>query len=91
MAPLDGGATLVVAESFGNRLSAFTVGSDGTLAARRDWASVGPTPASDDLPSMLAEVAVVPDGICAAGGPDGLGRRWRPPPRHPSGRGRHDR
>jgi hypothetical protein len=69
MEVLDGGATLGVAESFGNRLSAFTVGSDGTLAARRDWARVGPMPASDDLPSVLAEVAVVPDGICAA--PDG--------------------
>jgi sugar lactone lactonase YvrE len=69
MALLDGGATLVVAESFGNRLSAFTVGSDGTLAARRDWARFGPMPASDELPSVLAEVAVVPDGICGA--PDG--------------------
>lgn len=69
MALLDGGATLVVAETFGNRLSAFTVGSDGTLVARRDWARFGPMPATDDLGSVLAEVAVVPDGICAA--PDG--------------------
>jgi sugar lactone lactonase YvrE len=44
----DGG-TLIVAESFGQRLSAFRIEPDGSLADRRVWA---------DLPGA------VPDGIC---------------------------
>ncbi|MDQ3385859.1 MAG: SMP-30/gluconolactonase/LRE family protein [Actinomycetota bacterium] len=43
------GRTLVVAETFGNRLTAFTIGADGTLADRRTWA---------ELPGRS------PDGIC---------------------------
>jgi sugar lactone lactonase YvrE len=44
-----GGATLVVAESYAGRLTAFDVGEDGTLSNRRVWA---------DLEGG------VPDGIC---------------------------
>ena len=33
-----GGTCDVVAESFGQRLSAFDLGADGSLSARRDWA-----------------------------------------------------
>ena len=43
----DGG-TLIVAESFGRRLTAFDVAADGSLANRRLWADLG----------------VPPDGIC---------------------------
>ena len=43
------GATLVVAESAMNRLTAFTVSADGNLTNRRIWAALGD---------------VVPDGIC---------------------------
>ena len=43
------GRTLVVAESFGAKLSAFTIDSDGSLSSRRVFA---------DLPGK------VPDGIC---------------------------
>lgn len=43
------GATLIVGESHANRLTAFDVADDGTLANRRVWADVG-----DDAP----------DGIC---------------------------
>jgi sugar lactone lactonase YvrE len=43
------GTTLIVAESYGNRLTAFDIGEDGSVAARRVWAQVG-----DDHP----------DGIC---------------------------
>lgn len=50
------GATLVVAESFGGRLSAFDVAADGSLSGRRDWAAFG---ADADDPA-----AVTPDGIC---------------------------
>jgi sugar lactone lactonase YvrE len=67
MALLDDGATLVVAESFGNRLSGFPVGPDGRLGERYDWATFGPTPPDGDLASVLAAVSVVPDGMCAAG------------------------
>ena len=51
----DGGRTLVVAESFGQRLSAYDLNDDGSLANPRVWADLRPN---------------VPDGICldAAGG-----------------------
>ena len=42
-------ATLIVAESYAARLTAFTIGADGSLADRRVWA---------DLPGAY------PDGIC---------------------------
>lgn len=45
------GRTLIVAESYGQRLTAFDVGADGTLANRRVWA-------------QLAGKGVGPDGIC---------------------------
>lgn len=41
--------TLVVAETFANRLTAFDRAADGSLSGRRVWADLGPT---------------VPDGIC---------------------------
>ena len=43
------GTTMIIAESMGRQLTAFDVGSDGTLTNRRTWA---------DLPDH------VPDGIC---------------------------
>jgi len=45
------GATLILAESLGERLTAFDVGADGSLGNRRVWADLGP-------------LGVVPDGIC---------------------------
>lgn len=44
------GKTLIVAETFAAKLTAFDIAADGTLGNRRDWAS---------LPS-----GAVPDGIC---------------------------
>ncbi|HEY1003836.1 MAG TPA: SMP-30/gluconolactonase/LRE family protein [Streptosporangiaceae bacterium] len=38
------GRTLIIAESAGQRLSAFTVGADGSLADRRVWASLANRP-----------------------------------------------
>ncbi len=43
------GATLVVGESMGRRLTAYTIAADGTLGGHRVWADLG---------------AGVPDGIC---------------------------
>jgi sugar lactone lactonase YvrE len=42
-------STLVVAESYANRLTAFEIGADGSLSERRVWAALGDG---------------VPDGIC---------------------------
>ena len=50
MALTPDGKTLIVAESFANRLTAFTVGADGTLSDRRVWAQLGKQ--------------WTPDGIC---------------------------
>jgi sugar lactone lactonase YvrE len=36
------GATLIIGETFGQRLTAFDVGADGNLTNRRVWASVAP-------------------------------------------------
>lgn len=49
MAITADGATLIVAESYGNRLTAFAIGPDGVLGGRRVWADAG-----EDHP----------DGIC---------------------------
>lgn len=43
------GATLIVAETLGRRLTAFDIGADGALANRRTWADLGQR---------------IPDGIC---------------------------
>jgi sugar lactone lactonase YvrE len=51
---LDGGATLVVAQTIGFELTAFDVADDGSLSNRRVWAS-------------LAEPLVAPDGTSADG------------------------
>lgn len=72
MAIVDG-ATLVVAESLGNRLSAFDIGADGTLSERRDWARFGPVPASPDTMEAIGEVAVAPDGLSVV---DAEGAIW---------------
>jgi sugar lactone lactonase YvrE len=60
----DDGSTLVVSESFGNRLSAFDVAADGSLGPRRDWAALGAPPTSDDVGAVLAGATFAPDGMC---------------------------
>jgi sugar lactone lactonase YvrE len=49
MAVTPDNSTLIVAESYGHRLTAFDIGSDGGLSGRRVWADLG-----EDFP----------DGIC---------------------------
>ena len=49
MAIAEGGSTLIVAESWARRLSAFDIARDGGLSNRRVWADLGDSP---------------PDGIC---------------------------
>jgi sugar lactone lactonase YvrE len=57
------GSTLIVAESFGNRLSAFDIAQDGRLRNRRDWATFGPSPRVGSLKAAFAEMVVCPDGL----------------------------
>ena len=66
------GRTLIVAESAGQRLSAFTVGGDGSLAGRRVWASFGEPATATTLPEVIAQVSVWPDGIAL----DAAGAVW---------------
>ncbi len=55
--------TLIVAETFGGRLSAFSIAEDGSLSGRRVWAVVGKMPPWDSLHS-LGQTDIMPDG-CA--------------------------
>jgi sugar lactone lactonase YvrE len=64
--------TLIVAETFGARFTAFRIAADGTLADRRVWAQVEPTPAAADTETMLGAVTFAPDG-CAL---DAEGHVW---------------
>lgn len=57
---------LLVAESFGNRISAFAISDDGKLGPRRDWAKFGPEPATTVVAEAQTQLAVVPDGMSGA-------------------------
>ena len=57
------GRTLIVAESFGGALTAFTIAPDGTLSDRRLFAQLGRAPKWDSLETMV-DTDCVPDG-CA--------------------------
>ncbi|KKC27171.1 SMP-30/gluconolactonase/LRE family protein [Sphingomonas sp. SRS2] len=69
MAFLDDGRTLVVAETFGQRLTSFKVEADGALTERSTWAVFGPPIAGSDLAAFVPAMTFGPDGI--ANGPDG--------------------
>jgi len=58
------GETLIVAETFGHRLSAFDIDAGGDLSPRRDWARFGPLPDTTDVGEALAALSVAPDGMC---------------------------
>jgi len=66
------GATLLVDETFGNRVSAFDIGDDGTLGPRRDWARFGDLPTSRVIGEALPGLVVAPDGC----GLDAEGCLW---------------
>ncbi|TDE37200.1 SMP-30/gluconolactonase/LRE family protein [Actinomadura sp. 6K520] len=55
---------LVVAETFGNRITAFDVTGDGELANRRTWAEFGPLPSDRGVAEMLARLQAAGDGVC---------------------------
>ncbi|MFF5261756.1 SMP-30/gluconolactonase/LRE family protein [Actinomadura viridis] len=54
--------TLIVAESFALRLTAFDVDENGGLSNRRVWASFGEAP-SLDFGEIVAQGTTIPDGI----------------------------
>jgi sugar lactone lactonase YvrE len=56
--------TLIVAETFAARFTAFRIDGDGVLTDRRIWAQVQPTPEPGDTETMLGAVTFAPDG-CA--------------------------
>src|SRR4051794_20415897 len=66
------GDTLIVAETMGGRLTAFTIAPDGSLADRRVWAQISPTPELGPLGEMLATGGFAPDGTAL----DSEGHVW---------------
>jgi sugar lactone lactonase YvrE len=64
--------TLIVAETFAARFTAFRVEADGTLSDRHVWAQVQPSPEPADTETMLGAVTFGPDG-CAL---DAEGHVW---------------
>jgi sugar lactone lactonase YvrE len=64
--------TLIVAETFAARLTAFDIGSDGSLSEGRVWAQVQPAPEPGGIEAMLGAVSFAPDG-CAL---DAEGHVW---------------
>ena len=57
------GKTLLVCESFGNRISAFDISqADGSLSGGRVWASFGDLPSDREPAQAFGKLTVVPDG-----------------------------
>jgi sugar lactone lactonase YvrE len=74
------GDTLIVNETFGNRMTAFDMTAEGGLTDRRVWASFGEVPADTEFAKVLPQLKVAPDGSCldAEGAvwiADGIGAR----------------
>jgi len=69
---LTEGGTLIVAETFAARLTAFEITADFDLTHRRVWAQVEPAPTPADLETMLGTLTFAPDG-CAL---DAEGHIW---------------
>jgi sugar lactone lactonase YvrE len=66
------GGDLVVCETIGCRLSAFTIEPNGSLAGRRVWAELAPLPRLGSFADMLPQVKVAPDGCTL----DAEGQIW---------------
>lgn len=64
--------TLLVVETFGNRVTAFDIAADGELVNRRVWAEFGPLPTDVRLDQALAGLKVCGDGACL----DAEGALW---------------
>ena len=80
MALSPDGGELIVAETLGQRLTAFTRRADGPLGARRTWAEFGPASGPDVEAWLGSGPTLAPDGIAAVGdgtiwAADALGNR----------------
>lgn len=58
------GSTLIVDETFGNRISAFPIRSDGSLGERCDWARFGDLPSTRVVAEAVPQAVLAPDGTC---------------------------
>jgi len=56
--------TLLVNETFGNRVTAFDIAEDGTLTNRRTWAKFGELPTETEPEKLLPQIVIAPDGCC---------------------------
>lgn len=56
------GDRLIVAETIAARLSAFTIGTDGSLSDRRVYAQIAPTPPLEEIDASYTKVGYGPDG-----------------------------
>jgi sugar lactone lactonase YvrE len=56
--------TMIVAETFGNRMSAFDVAADGSLSNQRVWAQFADLPSDRTLVVLRQQRVVAPDGCC---------------------------
>lgn len=72
------GRTLIVAETFADRIAAFDVADDGSLLNRRAWARFGEEPGGGGL-ARLGAVTVAADGLSE---PDAEGAIWVADPTH---------
>jgi sugar lactone lactonase YvrE len=57
------GSTLIVAETLGSRLTAFTIEKEGILTDRRVWAALADAPEKGEFREMFGKLAAAPDGI----------------------------
>lgn len=55
---------LLVDETLGNRISAFSIEADGSLGERRDWATFAAVPDGTSMESVIGGMVVAPDGCC---------------------------
>ncbi|WP_432180117.1 SMP-30/gluconolactonase/LRE family protein [Streptomyces sp. NBC_00063] len=73
MAITPDGSTLLVAETYAFRISAFGINPDGSLTGRSDWANLGTSPDKVPAPEPAIQAAhPLPDGICL----DSEGALW---------------
>jgi sugar lactone lactonase YvrE len=68
MAVTPDNATLILAESYGNRLTAFDIAADGGLSNRRVWADLGTASltASASTPTAPSGTPTSPTGVASA-------------------------
>ncbi|MDA0163966.1 SMP-30/gluconolactonase/LRE family protein [Solirubrobacter ginsenosidimutans] len=66
------GDTLIVAETFAGRLTAFSIAADGALGDRRVWGQIAPTVTPGTIEEMLPNLGFAPDGCCM----DAEGHIW---------------